>query len=148
MIAAVLLAAGAPAPAATLGEIRAQLFYEQSGTFSGDIARPGSFAGWNTVIGEGPAKEAAQDVLVTVPLAAAAGAQDARIAAEPLLLRARDGRGRTLASRTISAILIPWRGQVWSALWLRDATCAGKVTIDARLGGQTKRAVLALDCGE
>jgi hypothetical protein len=147
MLGAALLLASA-APEARLGEIRAQLFYETSGTLSGDIARPGAFSGWNTVIGEGPAKEAAQDVLVAVRLLNADGAVDAALTTTPLVVTAKDGRGRVLATRRFTSVLIPMRGGTWNALWLRNATCGGKVRVEARFGAQVRRATLNLDCGE
>lgn len=100
------------------------------------------------MIGEGPAREPAQDVLVTVRLLNAANAHDARLTTTPLIVTARDGSGRTIASRRYTSVLIPMRGGVWNALWLRNATCGGKVRIEARFGAQVRRATLNLDCGE
>ncbi|HEX9963625.1 MAG TPA: hypothetical protein VGB04_01425 [Allosphingosinicella sp.] len=42
------------------------LFYENTGRLSKDISPPVEFTGWNTVIGEGSAEDAADDLLVTV----------------------------------------------------------------------------------
>lgn len=149
--AAVLLAGAAtvdpPPPQAVIESVRAQLFYELSGTLSGNIASPPSrFSGWNTVIGEGDAKEAAQDLLVTVRLKS--NGADGFLTEAPLVITARNGAGKLLGSRSITGILVPYEGSVATALWINNATCAGKLTIEAKLGKEVKRATVALDCGE
>jgi len=50
----IFLTAVAPAqtPQAIIQSIRVQLYYEQSGTLSANIAPPAKFSGWNTVIGQ------------------------------------------------------------------------------------------------
>ena len=68
-----LVALAAPAAAAdriTVEAIQVRLLYEKTGKLSKDIAPPAEFAGHNTIIGEGDAEEPANDVLVTVVLAA------------------------------------------------------------------------------
>lgn len=63
---AAMLAAPQAGSAPTVGAFRMQLFYEDSGRLSKDISPPVEFTGWNTIIGEGSAEEAASDLLVTV----------------------------------------------------------------------------------
>ena len=65
----------------------------------------------------------------------------------PLTVGARTAAGKVLAQRQFSNILID-RGKVVEFLLLPNVTCAGKVTITATLGRQTRSATLALDCGE
>jgi hypothetical protein len=151
---ALLLQAGAPGatatepppPRARIESIRVQLYYELSGTLSANIAPPANFTGWNTVIGEGDAKEAAQDVLVSVQLGS--DGSDGFLTDRPLLITARNGKGKVIGTRSASAILVPYRGTVSTALWLRNATCAGKIGIEAQLGKQVRRTSVTLHCGE
>jgi hypothetical protein len=146
-ILALLLAGAEPPPRiATLQDIRVQLFYELSSTLSPNIAPPATFSGWNTVIGEGDAKEAAQDVLVTVRLKG--DGVDAILTETPLVITARNGAGKVLATRTVNGVLVPYEGTVSTALWVNNATCAGKLSIEAKMGAQVKRTQVALDCGE
>jgi hypothetical protein len=146
----VALAAGAapawadPAPPVAISHIGAQLLYSNSGALSQDIAPPAKFSGWNTIIGEGDAGGAASDVLVTVTLTSPVTQLSV---ATPLLVSARSAAGKVLAQRKIGNILID-NGKTFEFVLLPDATCAGKVTITATLGQQSRTAALALDCGE
>lgn len=141
---AVAPAGAATPPPVAIAHIGAQLLYSNSGALSRDIAPPATFSGWNTVIGEGDAKGSATDVLVTVTLTTPS---DELNVDSPLTLNARSAAGKVLAQRKISNILID-NGKAFEFLLLPDATCAGKVTITATLGQQTRSAALALDCGE
>jgi hypothetical protein len=148
-VALILAAAAAPAWAdppqpVAIAHLGAQLLYSNSGALSRDIAPPAKFSGWNTIIGEGDAGGAASDVLVTVTLTSPAGQLNV---ATPLLVSARSATGKVLAQRKITNILID-NGKAFEFVLLPDATCAGKVTITATLGQQTRTAALALDCGE
>lgn len=131
-------------PPVAIEHIGAQLLYSGSGTLSRDIAPPATFSGWNTVIGEGDAKGSATDVLVSVTLTTPS---DEQALDTPLTVSARTAAGKVLAERKFSNILID-RGKVFEFLLLPNVTCAGKVTITATLGRQTRSATLALDCGE
>jgi len=154
MALALLLLAGAPAtpsppattPRATIESIRVQLYYEGSGTLSGNIAPPATFSGWNTVIGEGDAKEPAQEVLVSVRLKG--DGSDGFLTETPLVITARNGAGKIIGQRTVRSILVPYQGTVASALWLPNAICTGKLRIEARLGKQVRTTSVSLDCGE
>jgi hypothetical protein len=142
-------AAAAPAWAATpqpvaIAHIGARLLYSNSGALSRDIAPPATFSGWNTIIGEGDAGGSASDVLVTVTLTSSTNQLNVET---PLFISARSAAGKVLAQRKITNILID-NGKAFEFLLLADATCAGKVTITATLGQQTRSAALALDCGE
>jgi hypothetical protein len=133
-----------PPPAVTIDHIGAQLLYASTGAPSGDIAPPAKFSGWNTVIGEGDAKGPATDVLVSITLKTASQQMNLDT---PLAVSARTAAGKVLAQRTFGHVLID-RGKAVVFLLLPDATCAGKVTITAALGRQTRSSTLALDCGE
>jgi hypothetical protein len=148
-VALILAAAAASARAdppqpVAIAHLGAQLLYSNSGALSRDIAPPAKFSGWNTIIGEGDAGGSASDVLVTVTLTSPAGQLNVDT---PLLVSARSAAGKVLAQRKITNILID-NGKAFEFVLLPDATCAGKVTITATLGQQTRNAVLALDCGE
>jgi len=133
-----------PSPAVTIDHIGAQLLYASTGALSADIAPPAKFSGWNTVIGEGDAKGPATDVLISVTLKTAGEQMNLD---SPVSVSARSGAGKVLAQRTFGHVLVD-RGKAVLFLLLPDATCAGKVTITAALGRQTRSATLALDCGE
>jgi hypothetical protein len=142
--AAAAAAWGATPEPVAIAHIGAQLLYSNSGALSRDIAPPATFSGWNTVIGEGDAKGSATDVLVSVALTSPTNQLNVET---PLFISARSAAGKVLAQRKITNILID-NGKAFEFLLLPDATCAGKVTITATLGQQSRSAALALDCGE
>jgi hypothetical protein len=137
-------AAAAPAlPAPKVGAFRMQLFYENSGRLSNDISPPVEFTGWNTVIGEGSAEEAANDLLVSVEVRGPPG----ELIEQPLTLVAR-ARGKVLAQRRFDSLLTNVQGRTWKALWLNDVGCAGRIEVTATIGRSTRKSELSLDCGE
>ena len=134
-------------PPVRIAEIEARLFYDTTGTLSDDLlARKEPFSGWNTVIGEGPAGGAATDLLVDVKIAGSGS--DEQSIDDPLEIWVTDKAGKTLARRVVANLLVPYRGALHNAVWLRDVGCAGKLTMHARFRKQVKTATLALDCGE
>jgi hypothetical protein len=138
------LLAASPAPAPGIGKIRMQLFYEDSGRLSPDIAPPADFTGWNTVIGEGSAEEAANDLLVLVEVIGPAGEN----IVQPLSVVARGAKGKVLGQRRHANLLASGGGRTWKALWLADVGCAGHIEVTATLGRSTRKAAIDLDCGE
>lgn len=142
-LAASLAAAQSPAATPAVGKIRMQLFYEDSGRLSGDIAPPAEFSGWNTVIGEGSAEEPANDLLVTVEVLT--GAVESVEAPLTVIVR---GKGKVLAERRFTDLLTSSDGRIWKALWLTDVGCAGQVEVTATIGRSTRKAAVSLDCGE
>jgi hypothetical protein len=147
MIIASVLAALAAAPQAPppprVGKIRIQLFYEDSGKLSGDIAPPAEFSGWNTIIGEGSAEEPANDLLVTVEVLTGA----VESVAEPLSVTVR-GNSKILGQKRFTDVLTSADGRTWKALWLSNVGCAGHVEVTATIGRSTRKAAVSLDCGE
>ena len=146
MIVAPLLAALAAAPSApapSVGKIRMQLFYEDSGRLSEDIAPPAEFSGWNTVIGEGSAKEPANDLLVTVEVLTGA----VESVEQPLSVTVTGNR-KILGQRRFTDVLTSADGRTWKALWLTNVGCAGHVEVKATIGRSTRTAAVSLDCGE
>ncbi len=139
-----LAAAPAPPDPAKLEKIRVQLLYERTGTLSEDIAPPSKFAIWNAVIGEGSAKEPATDVLVS---AVVGGVKDEENSTRPLTITVKDKKGKVLGQRTFSNMLIGEPGLVKSLL-LRDAACAGPITIEVSFNGVHKKTSIDMACGE
>jgi len=140
---AALLAAPSAPPDASVGAIRMQLFYEDSGRLSKDIAPPAEFTGWNIVIGEGSAEEAANDLLVLVEVRVPPG----RALDQPLSVVAR-ADGKVLGQRRFDNLLTTMEGRTWKALWLTDVGCAGRIEVTATIARSTKKSAISLDCGE
>lgn len=136
--------AATPDPPARLTDIRMHLFYEETGRLSPDISPPRQFSAWNTVIGGGEAEEPANDLLVVVELEA----DGERFESSPLRITARNERGRVLGDRRFDSLYTSPAGRAYRPLWLRDATCAGIVTVTATLGDQAQSETLTLHCGE
>lgn len=142
---AAMLAQSQPADpvAPKVGAFRMQLYYENSGRLSKDISPPVEFTGWNTIIGEGSAEEAASDLLVTVEVRGPPG----ELVEQPLTLVAR-AKGKILAQRRFDSLLTNVQGRTWKALWLNDVGCAGRIEVTATIGRSTRKSALSLDCGE
>ena len=140
---ALLAAPVAPAPAPKVGAFKMQLYYENTGRLSKDISPPVEFSGWNTIIGEGSAEEAANDLLVTVEVKGPPG----EYIEMPLTLVAR-AKGKVLAQRKFDSLLTTTEGRTWKALWLNDVGCAGRIEVTATIGRSTRKSALSLDCGE
>lgn len=141
---AALAATHTPADPAKLESIRVQFLYERTGTLSEDVAPPSKFAIWNTVIGEGDAKEPATDALISAVIG---GVKDEENSTRPLVLTVKDRKGKVLASRTFGFMLIGSPGLVQSVM-LRDASCLGPITIEASFNGQKKKTTVDMACGE
>jgi hypothetical protein len=143
-----LLMAAAAAPAApvpAVGHIRMHLFLEETGKLSPDIAPPADFTGWNTIIGEGSASEAANDLLVVVEVKIPGG--EANLV-QPLTVVARGAKGKVLGQRRYANLLTSGEGRVWKGLWLSDVGCAGHIEVTASIGRSTRKTAIDLDCGE
>jgi hypothetical protein len=101
--------------------INAHLFYEKSGTFSDNIASPSQFHGWNTPIGEGDAKEPANDILVKIYLSAGNGKET--FTKTPLFFECNDrNTGKWLVRRAFRTLLFGNDGRLVKAVWLPDVT--------------------------
>ena len=132
-------------PGIDLGQLQVRLWYEGTGRLSGDIAPPSPFAIWNTIIGEGDAEEIADDALATVEVLSSG--HEVNVAA-PLVMEARDARGRILARRVFANILTSSEGRSVKGLWLPDIGCAGAVNVTATLGPIRRSVRVQMDCGE
>lgn len=145
------LSAGTPAtPQLKITAIEARLFYGYSGKLSDDLLkRDPAFSGWNTIIGEGPSGEPADDMLVSIkvePLVKPAG-NEGIFSDQPVIVTAT-ANGKVVAKRTFTGTLTNNRGVSWKGLYLRDIGCAGTLKIEAVAGRHRKVATLQFNCGE
>jgi hypothetical protein len=132
------------ATAAKIEELRVQLLYERSGTLSLSIAPPATFNAWNTMIGEGDAKEPANDLIVSAVLSVKT---DQANVSTPLKITVKGKGGKVLAERTFRGLFFSG-GKVVRAVLVPDAACAGPLNVEANLGAETKRTSVTLACGE
>lgn len=137
-------ASGAAAPDAKIERISAQLYYESTGTLSVDVMADPHFTLFNTVIGEGDAREPANDVLVSVSMAVPIA--DANLNGT-LVLTVKDDKGKVLAKRSMPGLLAIG-GHVHKGVFLHDVGCAGDLSIEARYGTQKKTGTVPMTCGE
>lgn len=153
VVAAVFLVAGAAARAQTktndpvhvkISGIEARFFYEGTGALSDNIAPPATFRAWNSMIGEGDAKQPANDLVVSVALTS--DRVEANVAT-PLTLTVTRANGRVVAKRTFKSLFFK-NGKLVKALFVPDAACLGKATIKAVVGAEKRLTNVELDCGE
>jgi hypothetical protein len=146
--AAFVLAAAAPATTVRLEPIEVRFLYVDSAKWSGNkLNQAGLFTGWNSVIGEGDAGGAMSDALVLVPIKASGNDEEAIFAGAPVTLTATAGK-KLLGKRVSRDLLIPMNGRAYTALYLADIPCAGRIDIKAQYKGQVRSARLNMDCGE
>ena len=125
-----------------IADIEMRFLYERSGTLSDDITAIKDFTAWNTLIGEGSAKEPASDVLVAVRMTAFGEVHDERT----LTIRAFDSDRNPLAERTINGVGIKDSG--YAHMLLEQSTCEGEIILEAAIGDQTMSEKIELFCGE
>ena len=141
------LAALAATPALASGDdaqitdIMAVLMYEKSGTLSDDLTRMEDFTGWNTIIGEGSAKEPASDIVIAVVLSSDKEIYDDGV----LTILARSG-DKVIGMRKFKGLYVNTTAQRF--LYLKDATCEGEITLEAKMGDQSRSEMIELFCGE
>jgi hypothetical protein len=147
---AIFAAAAAAAPV-QLSDIHAQLYYMGTGRLSEDVLnRPKEFVLWNTIIGEGDADENADDILITVQLIGdkfGKPEDNEQVLDDPVVITARNEKGKLVASRTFKHVLLSTRGSAWLSLWLPEQTCES-VDVQATYQKQRKVAHLKMACGE
>jgi hypothetical protein len=131
---------------ATVESISVQLFYEYDGTLSDDLTKRQELALWNTMIGEGDAKQPANSFLVTVTVKGAPESFDK--AAVLAVTVTGDKRKNKVAEKVFSGILFGSEGRVVKPLFVHDWVCA-PVTVTAKLkSGSSKSFNLPFRCGE
>ncbi|MEG3085640.1 hypothetical protein U1707_18520 [Sphingomonas sp. PB2P12] len=147
-----LTAQAAPPSGVVLGDIEVRLFYKETGRLSEDIlSRKRDFVFHNTIIGEGDAVEAADDLLVSVVLSSGKFGKpedNQKGVQSPVELVARGANGKLLGRRVHPSVLTSFGGTETKTLWLNDVTCSGEITITATFAGQTKSTRFVMGCGE
>jgi len=123
-------------------DIRAQFLYERTGTLSVDLTATPDFAIWNTVIGEGSAKEPADDLLVS----AVVSGPGQWTLTTPLVITVRGENDKVLASRTITNGFAD--KTFVRAVMAKDVACVGPIQLEARLGKSVRQETLNMACDE
>jgi len=131
-------------PVIVIEDVSVRLFYEESGELSADITKVEDFIGWNTIIGEGSAREPADNMLVTVKLKTDG---EQFIGNQPLSLVAKSDDGVNFEG-VEESYLTSDSGVVHIPFWIQNAGCAGNLEITARVGKAVKEIKIALHCGE
>lgn len=127
--------------------VRAQLFYSDRGTFSGDVLAPPGKTLWNTVIGEGESGGPSTSTLVVVEVTGAPGSYEPDRSVELVAT----AEGKTVHRGTAQSAVLNTRGRMYAGFWLPDTGCK-PIRLVARLRGQTPasetRKEIPFDCGE
>lgn len=111
--------------------VSAQLYYEETGTFSRNILAPPGFALWNAIIGGGDAEHASSATLVRVEVSG----RNVPLGAVRVVVTATGARGRILGRRESRVDLYDDRTKFYAPLFLNDTGC-DEITISARLLGR------------
>lgn len=126
--------------------VRAQLFYSDRGTFSGDVLAPPGKTLWNTVIGEGESGGPSNSTLV-VEVTGAPGSYEPDRSVE----LTATAEGKVVHRGTAQSAVLNTRGRMYAGFWLPDTGCK-RIRLVARLRGQTPasdmRKEIPFDCGE
>jgi hypothetical protein len=110
--------------------IRAQLFYDASGTFSPDVLSQKDVALWNTIIGEGSSGGASTSTFVTVEV----GGRNLTVGATKVEITATGNKSRLIQKRVIDVDIYDERTKFFAPFWLYDTGCE-PIKISARLIG-------------
>jgi hypothetical protein len=128
--------------------VRAQLFYDASGTFSEDILSQKDLALWNTIIGEGSAGQASTSTFVTVEISG----RNLPVGVTKVEITATGNKTRLIQRKIIGVDIYDQRTKFFAPFWLYDTGCE-EIKISARLIGKgvaapvvTKR--IPFSCGE
>lgn len=111
--------------------IRAQLFYDASGTFSDDIFLNKELALWNTIIGEGSAGEPSTATFVSVVVSS----RNVPLNTLKVEITATGNKNRLIQKKLLDVDLYDERGKVFAPFWLYDTGCE-EIKISARLIGK------------
>ena len=106
---ALFLAQATTGQGVTLGDLQVRLFYKETGRLSEDVlSRKTEFVFHNTVIGEGDAEEAADDLLVSAVLSAGKFGRpedNEKFVESPVVIVARDRTGKVIGRRSYPNVL-------------------------------------------
>lgn len=127
--------------------VRAQLFYSDRGTFSGNILADTSKSLWNTVIGEGDSGGPSTSTLIVVEVTGTPGSYEPERSVE----LTATAEGKVLLRATQPAAILTQRGKMYAGFWLPDTGCR-RVRLAARMRGQTRasemKREIPFQCGE
>lgn len=127
--------------------VRAQLFYSDRGTLSGDVLAPPGKTLWNTVIGEGESGGPSNSTLVVVEVTGAPGSYEPDRSVELVAT----AEGKVVLRGTAQTAVLNTRGRMYAGFWLPDTGCK-RIRLAARMRGQTPalemRREIPFDCGE
>ena len=128
--------------------IRAQLFFEQTGTFSEDLLSMKELALWNTIIGEGSAGAASTSTFVTVEISG----RNVDVGTTKVEIIATGDKNRLIQKKLIDVQLYDERTKFYAPFWLYDTGCE-EIKISARLVGKTApktivKKTIPFACGE
>ncbi len=134
--------------APSVSAIRAQLFYEETGTFSRDILSGEPFELWNAIIGEGAAEHASNHTLVTVEVSG----RDVAFDEAAVEIIVRDSNDRLIAAQTSEVSIYDEAETFIAPVLLFDTGCE-PLTVSARLVGDVAEssemsAEIPFACGE
>jgi hypothetical protein len=135
----------ASAQAVNVEDIRVQLFYERSGTLSEDFTKVKDVSFWNTIIGEGIAKEPANSFLVSVVLRGkpASFVESERVVVTVFV----ESKKSKVLQRRFDSFLFGDEGRVVKPVFVENQTCA-PIRISARSKANTKTMTLPFKCGD
>jgi hypothetical protein len=140
-----LLIGIANAQTAQIEDIRVQLFYERSGTFSEDLTKLKKISLWNTIIGEGDAKEPANSFLVSVVIQ---GKPESLVKRESVAVTVFDKAKKSMVmQRRFDGLLFGKDGRLVKPVFVENRTCA-PLEITARSKSGVKTVTLPFACGE
>ena len=127
-------------------DIRAHLFYEHSGTLSGDLTEE-PLTLWNVFIGEGTVAEPADDLLVVVVIEGPPS--DYREGTRVRLTVRSEDSGKPRFEETIDMGSTGPNGEWAGPFLLRAATCL-QMTLEATIVGtsESRSEVIEFRCGE
>ena len=111
--------------------VRAQLFYDATGTLSEDMLSRKDLALWNTIIGEGSAGSASTSTLVTVEISG----RNLPVGATKVEVKAHgDKEPVSIQTRVIPVDIYDERTKFFAPFWLYDTGCE-PIRFSARLMG-------------
>ena len=142
-------------PAYRISALQPFLFYNDTGTFSGAIPKDAPL--WNTIIGEGWARQSSNQTLVRVTVAGEAGSYAPRRAVKLVVRRGTQSDsgkftwGKVVLSRSEPLAVLTRRGTTQAGFWLYETGCV-PLLLTASLTGQTSPStqtrVIPFACGE
>lgn len=133
-VAALLLTAGpaiAAGPAPQITDVKAQLYYRGTGTFSDDLLKQKDLSLWNTIIGAGSSGGASTMTLVTVEVSG----KDVPQGKINVEITATGEKGRALAKHVSEVTIYDDATKYYAPMLINDTGCE-EIKIAAKLTGK------------